>query len=313
VWFFSKGGVFLKHSKGVFMSLIPLRSRYALLVSAMILIASLAHAQNISSWKPNVGDRFICQVIELCNCGDWKCDGIDTLIFDIVSTSYRADNIHQNVVLAVTNAQARHLASYVWGRGGWSVTSLFAQYPDTTLISFDSTNTILTTFRAGASAEVSSKWTNSFPFVRDTSVVFEGESISAAKASYYDIFLPSLGWFYSMDGGQVDRNICCPGIATFESWVMQLISVEKVERSASSDQEPTFSLTSKNGLLELNTSTSLISILDLVGRPIRSWQLAASDGPHEIMLNVSDVPNGVYFLRLQGNGVDEVKRVAIIH
>jgi hypothetical protein len=66
-------------------------------------------------------------------------------------------------------------------------------------------------------------------------------------------------------------------------------------------------------LLCLQVPNFMISLLDPLGRPIRSWQLAASDGPREITLNVADVPSGVYFVRLQGGGVDEVKRVAIIH
>ena len=51
----------------------------------------------------------------------------------------------------------------------------------------------------------------------------------------------------------------------------------------------------------------------LLGRSIRSWQLEVAAGESQVHLNVADVPSGVYFLRVSGTGVEEVKRVCIAH
>jgi hypothetical protein len=64
------------------------------------------------------------------------------------------------------------------------------------------------------------------------------------------------------------------------------------------------------GIVGTNLTADL---LDPLGRPIRSWQMPIESGERQITLNVADVPSGVYFLRVSGGGIDEVKKVAIIH
>jgi hypothetical protein len=57
----------------------------------------------------------------------------------------------------------------------------------------------------------------------------------------------------------------------------------------------------------------VLTLLDPLGRPIRSWQMPVEAGERRITLNVADVPSGVYFLRVSDGRVDEVKRVCITH
>ena len=53
--------------------------------------------------------------------------------------------------------------------------------------------------------------------------------------------------------------------------------------------------------------------LDPIGRTVRSLQLPVDAGSQQISLNVADVPSGVYFLRISAPGVEEMRKVVIVH
>ena len=95
---------------------------------------------------------------------------------------------------------------------------------------------------------------------------------------------------------------------------MSLIAADKANSGVQSENHPGLQVFSNGGLLQLaNMEASAIALTDLVGRTIRTWQFPRFDVPREITLNVADVPSGVYFLRVTGGGVDEVKKVCITH
>ena len=57
----------------------------------------------------------------------------------------------------------------------------------------------------------------------------------------------------------------------------------------------------------------LVGLIDPLGRPIHSWPLEVSAGETQVHLNVADVPSGVYFLRVSAAGMEEVRKVVIVH
>jgi hypothetical protein len=293
--------------------------RVVSLVLAVLSGAVNLSAQSFPNLKPDIGDKFICQIQESCNCGDWKCEGMDTISFEITEVSSTIDSLHTNVVVASTKALGLHMASYVWGGMGWDVNPVSHTYPDSTLLSFEPKNVIQTTFRAGASADWSALWASKIPFERDTTILFQGSTINGSKSTNMTaIYLPSIGWFFSLAGGQGDKNICCPGMAGYERWSMSLIGAIKIHSTVATTSKSELGLMISDGLLTLSSKavssgTCSIGLLDPLGRPVHSWQMPVEAGERRITLNVADVPSGVCFLRVSGGGVDEVKRVAIIH
>ncbi|MFI5202684.1 MAG: hypothetical protein ACHQNE_09880, partial [Candidatus Kapaibacterium sp.] len=113
---------------------------------AIVILASPLRAQDpMAKWKPDVGDRFECQVKDYSSCGDYGCVGTDTILFEIVDTASNVDIQHPNAVLAATSAVGLHLYSYAWG-AGWDSTEVVHFYTDTTLVASTGQRLIETSF-----------------------------------------------------------------------------------------------------------------------------------------------------------------------
>ena len=260
----------------------------------------------MAQWKPSVGDRFECQVSDYSYCGDWECSGLDTVLFEIIDTAFDAGSQHSNAVLATTSAIGLHLTYSVWGNG-WESSEVDHEYSDTTLVASSGPRMIETSFN-GYNVGYQS-WTQLL-FNYDTSVIFQGRSYAASYAGGA-AFLPTLGWFLSLAG--YESNGPCTSQCLEETWTLSLISASKVHSIVQSESHSKMRLLAKGGLLQLeNVEASNITLMDLLGRVVNSWQFPLS-GPREITLNVADVPTGIYFLRISGKGMDEVKKVCIAH
>jgi hypothetical protein len=151
------------------------------------------------------------------------------------------------------------------------------------------------------------------------SILIDPPSSPSGSLSYFS-FSPDLGWYY--EGSQFDGAWTLPapgkgpqkldGHSCRENRYRLLFAetpMKRVEIEQLSKERVWFD--GFNLIAQGFQNIKTLKILDPLGRPVRSWQLAASDGPREITLNVADVPSGVYFLRLQGGGVDEVRKVLI--
>ena len=277
---------------------------------AFVALSSPLRAQDpMAKWKPNVGDRFVCQVSHYSNCGDWKCGGVDTIVFEIIDTAYNVDNQHEEAVLAATSAIGLHLTYYVWGYG-WDSSEIAHKYSDTTLVAMNKQNQIETSF-SGYNLD-DHTWTK-IPLMQDTSVIFQDTSYPASYSTApAAIFLPTVGWFYSLAGYQWPG--ACTSECTMEQWSMFLIAAIKTRSGVQSESHPNMLLLSNNGLLQfVNVPANYITLTDLLGRIIREWQFPAYYGARDITLNVADVPSGVYFLRVSAPGMEDMRKVAIAH
>lgn len=281
-------------------------------VVVSVLLHGSVTAQS-TTWKPALGEKFICQITESCNCGDYACAGTDTVAFEIIDTESVVDSTHTNVVIARTRAIALHTYKLVWG-AGWDSTLIGDTYRDSTLLSFRPDNIVETDLRAGVSPPKSPKWQFRLAFDKDTSVLFEDSMQSAlipTAGFAKPIFLPSVGWFYKIGGSQWDGGVCCPA-AGVESWTLTLIAVVRPIRSVSYTHQSNSPTLISSEFITLSASADQISLFDLPGRVVRSWRLNPS-GPATVSLSVADVPNGLYFLRTDGPKVDEMLRAVIRH
>jgi hypothetical protein len=261
-----------------------------------------------SAWKPSEGDWFECQITEANNCGDYECYGMDTVLFEIVDTSFNADAQHPNTVLAATSAIGLHLYYSTWGNG-WNSTEVSDSYGDTTLLTSTGSQEIETSFN-GYNAD-RRNWTQ-IPFVRDTSVIFQGISYEGSLAiSPGAIFLPTLGWFFSLSG--YEYIPACGTCGSGVLWMLGLISASTAHASVQSESNTNSLLLSNGSTLQLiNFEADKITLMDLLGRIVNVWLFPVS-GPRDITLNDADVPSGVYFLRVSAPGVDEMRKVVIVH
>ena len=256
----------------------------------------------MAKWKPSVGDKFICSVSHHTDCGDYKCDGLDTVMFEIIDTANNAVS-EPSAVAAATTAIGVHLTSYAWGFG-WDSSSVSAHYKNTTYMASQGQRSIETSFLG-----YDSGWT-AISVPKDTSVIFQGRSYAAVASNSSDFFVPALGWFFSLRG--YERP--CLSDCIVQYWTMSLISASKTKSSVQADPQSNAYLLSGGSLLQLvNVEASNITLSDLLGRPIHSWQLPIEAGPRQITLNVADVPSGIYFLKLTAPEVEEVRKVVITH
>ena len=62
-----------------------------------------------------------------------------------------------------------------------------------------------------------------------------------------------------------------------------------------------------------SVAPATLDLVDLSGRLIRSESLSPSAGRQTWSLATSELPNGVYFVRLRQAGLSAVERVSVIH
>ena len=284
--------------------------RVVLVASGMALGAPVAHGQTgaMTKWKPDLGDKFICTVSHYSDCGDWKCGGVDTIQFNVADTSFKFDDQHPSTVLSFTNVLSSHYAEYIWGPRGYDTNAITHPYNDTTFLS------LIESPRMETSFDVNS-WGNPtlrpFLFGHDSSIAFQGRNYAASTTASKDAtFIPDIGWFLYLSG----YGGACVNACTLETWNMTLIAAIKTNESVSPGSVSSFQVNYSSEILQLlSTKATDIHLSDFLGRPNRSWQFPSNDDPRDLSLMVADVPSGVYFLRVSAAGMEEVRKVVIVH
>ena len=182
-------------------------------------------------------------------------------------------------------------------------------YSDTTLLASTGQNVIATIF--GGYNVGYNIWTQ-VPFVQDTSEIFQGISYPASVAtSPAATFLPTLGWFLSLSGWEANGACAYPCLQDF--WRLSLIAASTAHSSVQSETNSNSFLLSNGSILQLvNVEADKITLMDLVSRIANVWSFPASS-TRDITLNIADVPSGVYFLQISARGVDEMRKVVIVH
>ena len=78
-----------------------------------------------------------------------------------------------------------------------------------------------------------------------------------------------------------------------------------------------FDVLSRDGALLLtlhsNNSATAVQLVDPLGRIVRAWEIPIGAGDEHVTVNVADVASGVYFLRVSAAGMEEVRKVVILH
>ncbi len=289
------------------MSLFTRFSAYRFLVFgsfAILVLSSPLRAQtdSMAKWKPNVGDRFTYLYHEETDQYSHGREVGSTnsgyyLTYVIIKTDSNFDSTHSSVVVAVNGT-------------------------DTTLYSYqlshDSTSPLPIIIETGPSFSSVYDFSNSksfkLPFSQDT-LTFYYDSV--AHISYS----PDLRWFLYSDGNSTSGDPGPLGNYTVTTWEYYLDSVTTAGVSspvASIGNEFIRTAEENNNLLLIDVVSGKsfhpnFQLLDLLGRPIRSWQLPVDAGERQITLNVADVPSGVYFLRVSAPGVEEIRKVVIVH
>jgi hypothetical protein len=266
----------------------------------------------MAKWKPSVGDKFTYERIQrggYYTPGQHRDTGSrrDTIVMEIVQSDTMYDSLHS--VVAVEG----------WSQGYFFFSRGFDSLSDHSFA-------VSTLPIAYNEFDLHSDFSQS----RDSQALIGSHHLTAYRSNYQRgifmaavnsqnaIYSPQIRWFTYLDNST--DGIHGPSDLTideFESESLLVASSLGVNASPALENND-FTVYVNGGLLHvsfLNVASDQISfgLMDPLGRPVRSWQLAANDGPREISLNVADVPSGVYFLRLRGGGLDEVKRVAIIH
>jgi hypothetical protein len=295
----------------------------SLVFAALIVAASSLLAQVSRTWLPNIGDQFLCAVSYSCPCGiDQSFSENDTILFVIAGKSDSSISIDNKVI-------AGHYYHFVPVPNPHDTSSLI-YFPSSSNLIFESNNIKSSISTGYVRPPSDSLYT--FLLKNDSIAFRNGDTIHTVWFATEPInyqgsgpwhsavmnFSPELGWFVSMQGcnAQLDLQTALD----YENWYVNLISATKVERGVES--YPSASAVSflkyQSNLLEFNyygtaNGHSICRLLDPLGRPIQSWQMPIESGERQIALNVADVPSGVYFLRVSGDGIDEVKKVAIVH
>ncbi len=308
------------------------KSCTALFVSAMLLVASLANAQtdSMAKWKPSVGDRFIYH-----HHSEWSYvypyDGV-----------YTTDTTWEEEIEAVdsnidSNRRGVVITYEPWGFVG---NYLFRKVDD----SSESNYPFAIVTGNMTSGEPEGSLNDScvrFDFSKsnDSSVIlFEGipitllfASTDACEIPVFDsysggvsecLYSPDLRWFVSRSfsesgyshpkwGGNISGSDTLVAAIT-SRFDMSVDKAHPLSRVGSIKVSGDGKLINAEIMLA-NSLHAKLMLLDPLGRPIRSWALDVAAGESQVHLNVADVPSGVYFLRVSAPGLEDVKKVCIVH
>jgi hypothetical protein len=251
-----------------------------------------AQSDPMAKWKPRVGDIFHYHYMHIeahwhhgqqLKGGSWEGEFSDT----ITSVDSSLDTIRTSVVIA-RRSGAPSIYWY-WFHVSGDTSSLHPLAIESTIGDFD------------------------FSKSQITQALFDGDSISLYDGSYS----PDLRWFYSWSNGYDNVNYEGSGAEGDENITHYWLMSASQAIVLSKDRTDSYLNVRTDGkFITLSISSSkpnFYILLDPLGRPVRSWQMPVEAGERRITLNVADVPSGVYFLRVSGGGVDEVKRVCITH
>ncbi len=133
--------------------------------------------------------------------------------------------------------------------------------------------------------------------------------------TYYSTYSPRLRWFTSESYQSYNSTN-----GDNSHWNINLIAAITPSSAVKNETAEATSvlLVPDDGffhtLVEIPMSNEVkFSILDLLGRPIHSWQMSVNAGSQQISLNVTDVSSGVYFLQISAPGLEEMRKVVIVH
>jgi hypothetical protein len=159
--------------------------------------------------------------------------------------------------------------------------------------------------------EYGSKQITAYRF--DSAVTVPG-LVQNGMSSQVAVYSPDLRWFlYRSDASSSYPNI---GVWSDYNSSTTLLSANLSRVDDSPSDAPEFLVQYQGTSLQILLDTwepLALALLDPLGRSVRSWQVPVDSGERQITLNIADVPSGMYFLRVSGTGIDEVKKVAISH
>ena len=282
--------------------------RVALLASVMVLYAFEASGQTepMSKWKPKVGERFTYHIHNhldtysqgiIVASNDTYSDGTDT----IVAIDSNVDVSHPSVVVTV---------GYSGHQLYWFHSSSDSTAPGLPLI-IELAKTPSVRFDFSKSSSTSAK------FGLQTLTLYSGDDGTTVME-----YAPELRWFYSLHSIVENMQVSGPAKTgyltdytyTLTSAALSVASSQQLGVSAirniSTDEHA--KLLDLDIMLE-SAHQMRCQLLDPLARPIRSWSLDVAAGESQVHLNVTDVPSGVYFLRVSAAGMEQVRKVVIVH
>ena len=280
------------------------------LVLGSVFLSLPLHAQDLRKWMPNVGDVFIYwdHYSFQTNSGSGS-KGISstTDTVTINGVDIFIDSLHQHTV---TTSGRNFYFGARYSNG--------SNYP---FAVGSSEGSVL------RSADFVIDFSQASPtignFILDTMEVIDGsqslaDSMGAEllfSQSYSETYSTRLRWFAAESYASNDATD-----GSNASWSLTLIAAVTSTSGVKSTQDAGSSLvlTQDGNFLQVlidlpSASHQNFSLLDPLGRPIRSWQMPVDAGERQITLNVADVPSGVYFLRISAPGMEEMRKVVIVH
>jgi len=262
---------------------------------------------------PNVGDVFVYagNYAYQSNGNSEKGESTDTIRID--SVDIFIDSLHPHTVLYYTNRSIYAQGYYFANRDTAQSTFPFAVGSSEGSMLM-SGNFVIDYSHAQPSID---------SFQSDTlDVMTSSQSLAdsigpelISSQTYSATYSPRLRWFTSesyqsynsTNGDNSDWNINLVAVITPSSGV-------KHETASASSVLFVSDEGILHALIEIPmTNETKFSLLDPLGRPIRTWQMPVDAGERQITLNVADVPSGVYFLRISTPGVEEMRKVVIVH
>jgi hypothetical protein len=291
------------------------------LILGSLFLFSPLHAQDLQQWMPNVGDRFVYDSAYTYSGQNGPLSqgvsysGHDTVIMEIIAndslffqdTTWRvviANNTYSNGAPSSDESFYFHV-----GRDINSNHSLMIDKNEPpgilpSVFDFSDSKDSQTEYDSGQITTFSS----------DTGASGAGGPLQYGYDSEVAVYSPNLHWFlYLADNFFSNTHF---DVWSHNVYTMSLISVNVSRVDSSLSGISKFEIQFSNGALQLvsnNLEPLSLRLLDLLGRPIRSWQMPADAGERQITLNVADVPSGVYFLRISAPGVEEIRKVVIVH
>jgi hypothetical protein len=299
------------------------------LVLGSVFLLSPLHAQDLRQWMPNVGDKFIylehSDEIEYWHGvqNGFIFSSIDTLYMEIVSIDSNYDSTHAHVVVVREFGVGQYLRSdtttvFYYFHAGSDSGSL---HPFATTVgnSFcSSCNDDNYDFSIAADTEITfgANQLSAFSFQYD-SIVNSGGTFGSISSSA--IYSPQLHWFCYLISS--DNEPPPDETYTESSDTISLLYASNFQSKVEelpTDGTHEVIVNQSGNLLNLTLGSSgwepsAISLLDLLGRPIRSWLVPVDAGERQISLNVADVQSGVYFLQVSAPGVEEMRKLVIVH
>ena len=276
----------------------------------------------MAQWKPSVGDKFV--YYETWEDGSYwhgapysVTSGNDTLTMKILNTDSAYSDSFQHVVTVQNSSAQRKIInkSLYYYHPGKNLSSAHPFAIDigytlcsSCVISYDFSIAVDTQVTYGASP------LKVFAFEHDSEINGNPNAYRNAAAQFSKAFK----WLYSTNSSDYEPGQDPYYNGSFGSitLISAITVLSAVEQQPAHGYAPMTITQSANYLTITSFDTGgrvfTISLLDPLARAIRSWQIPAGTGAERITLNIADVPSGIYFLKLEGQGIGEVKKLALL-